>query len=549
MLKFYKELTRPTDLISELCYELLSGHSIDITKTTLRNELQIHPQYPSLLALGDVLTKFRIPNTAARLSLTKLKNLPCPFLVSLIREKDGKPDFSIVKEMTSSNVILSQENSSDQTMTLDEFEKVYSGVAFVIEKANKSGEADYERKNAEEKLNAFLLDISLWVIPLLITFNIILFLSRNEFTGSILLTSLYQAISLIGWSVCVLIMWHEVDGQNKALKKVCGIGQEVSNCDLVMQSGAGKILGFSWGNVGFAYFSMLLLIQIESQFSQNIIGFIAPFLSCVSIIFVPFSIVYQKYIIKKWCRMCLLVQGILVVHFFIALIGFEVASDSFSHIPKIDFLVPIVFGGLIPLLGGKYLTDLLKEKKNLKEANRELTKSRFDASILISALRLQSKLESDPRDLGILLGNPDAKHKVIKVCNPYCGPCAAVHNIVDDLVDNDSFSVQIIFTATNSESDRSALPVRHFLSIAKLGDDDLTRKMLHDWYDDPVKDYADFAKKYPLQNGSDQYNDMIDKMSVWCNKTQISFTPTFFVDGHQLPNTYTISEVGMLLAN
>jgi hypothetical protein len=50
---------------------------IDLQK--VYDELLIHPDYPSLLAISDVLQNFGVDNGAYRIDRDKLPNEPCPF--------------------------------------------------------------------------------------------------------------------------------------------------------------------------------------------------------------------------------------------------------------------------------------------------------------------------------------------------------------------------------------------------------------------------------------------------------------------------------------
>jgi len=102
----------------------------------------------------------------------------------------------------------------------------------------------------------------------------------------------------------------------------------------------------------------------------------------------------------------------------------------------------------------------------------------------------------------ILIGNPNAKHTTVKVCNPYCGPCAA---------------------AQKNET--------------------LTTKSLDDWYLPKEKNYEIFAAKYPLNGEIEKQGEKISLMKEWCEKTKIQFTPTFFIDEYQMPTEYKLTDL------
>ena len=146
------------------------------------------------------------------------------------------------------------------------------------------------------------------------------------------------------------------------------------------------------------------------------------------------------------------------------------------------------------------------------------------------------------------MGNPAATNTIIKVCNPYCGLCAQVHPVIDRLLENNSnVNVQLIFTATDDEKDTRAKPVKHLLAVYEKQDDMLIKKALDDWYLADKKDYDLFAQKYLLNGEIEKQGGKLNAMNTWCEDVKIEFTPTFFVNGHQLPKNYKIDEVKYFL--
>ncbi len=60
-------------------HKLLKSLSINIDPAAVSAELDRHPDYPSLLAVSDVLTNFNIENAAFRVEPDELAKVPCPF--------------------------------------------------------------------------------------------------------------------------------------------------------------------------------------------------------------------------------------------------------------------------------------------------------------------------------------------------------------------------------------------------------------------------------------------------------------------------------------
>jgi protein-disulfide isomerase len=146
------------------------------------------------------------------------------------------------------------------------------------------------------------------------------------------------------------------------------------------------------------------------------------------------------------------------------------------------------------------------------------------------------------------MGNPLAANTIIKVCNPYCGPCAKAHSVIEKLIEkDDNLKVQIIFTATDDEKDSKSKSVKHLMALNEKDDKHLIQKALDDWYMADKKDYDLFAAKYVLNGELEKQGDKLKAMSAWCDEVKIEFTPTFFINGYQLPEMYKIEEVKYFL--
>jgi len=75
----------------------------------------------------------------------------------------------------------------------------------------------------------------------------------------------------------------------------------------------------------------------------------------------------------------------------------------------------------------------------------------------------------------------------------------------------------------------------------------LTRQALDSWYLPKEKDYEIFASRFPLNSELFEQDDKIEAMNKWCINSEIKFTPTFFLNGFQLPDAYSIEDLQYFL--
>ena len=88
----------------------------------------------------------------------------------------------------------------------------------------------------------------------------------------------------------------------------------------------------------------------------------------------------------------------------------------------------------------------------LKATAKEYNRLKFNHQIFASLLSTQKSIDTIPDDIGIILGNPNAKNVVVKVCSPYCNPCAKAHSQYESLLEKyeNGIKLHIIFSATSS---------------------------------------------------------------------------------------------------
>jgi thiol-disulfide isomerase/thioredoxin len=290
-------------------------------------------------------------------------------------------------------------------------------------------------------------------------------------------------------------------------------------------------------------------MQILTGVNYSSVTGLLSFINLLSLPYIFFSVYYQWKIVKQWCILCLTVQAVIVLQLLIAVAG-NLYNTSFIAMPFHTY-IQLLFCFFAPPVLLYIIMPALKKAKESKEHYNTLQRFKNNGEVFDAILHKQKSIQHAADGLGITLGNPNAVWKIIKVCNPYCGPCAKVHPIVEELVNhNANTQLQIIFTATGEDSDNRTAPVLHLLAIASAGNESLTKQALDDWYNAPKKDYASFAKKHPIDNAILTAQKIkIEAMKTWCDAEEIMFTPTFFVNGFQLPESYSISDLKYLLTD
>lgn len=211
--------------------------------------------------------------------------------------------------------------------------------------------------------------------------------------------------------------------------------------------------------------------------------------------------------------------------------------------------VAAVISLAIPIICWFLVKPVLKKLQNAKYEKRSYLQLKYNDQVFWSLLQKQKSIvEHSTEGLGITIGNPSARHTIVKVCNPYCGPCANAHPELEKIIaQNPNINAQIIFSVSDKEDGYKVKPVKHLLAIAEKGNEQLTHKALDDWYLAPKKDYDSFANKYPMNGELKMQTAKIEKMSSWCNEVGIQYTPTLFIDGYELPKNYQLKDINYFI--
>lgn len=517
--------------------ELIRLLGVKVSSSAIKNQVYNHPDYPSILSISDSLKQWKIDNYVIQADKAKLKELPVPFIAHL-RKQGGS--FTTITRINDDHVVYKSEEGNKLThKPINDFLQEWSGVTLLAEQGEHSGEKAYKQSRKKELLQSLKLPLIISIVVAFCTSALV-----YQYTNSFVFPafSLLLTLKLAGLTVASLLLWYEIDKANPVLKQICGIGKQ-TNCSAVLNSKKARLFNvISWSEVGFFYFAGgFISLLVAGTDAAGIISILA-WLNVLALPYTFFSVYYQWKVAKQWCPMCLAVQAVLVAEFIVVL-----STNQLNQ--PINFVLTLVSSFLLPALVWFLLKPFFLQNQEAKRKKRELSKFKYDSRIFETLLQKQKQITVNADGLGITIGNPNATNTIIKVCNPYCPPCAKAHPIIDDLLDkNKDLKIQIMFNVTKDDTD-ICKPVKHLLAVAGENNEAATVRALDDWYLPEMKDYQIFAAKNPVNGQLEKQDIKIDAMSDWCEKTAISFTPTFFVNGFQLPEMYTIKELKYFLSN
>jgi uncharacterized membrane protein len=485
-----------------------------------------------------------LDSTALKVGKENFNQLQPPFVAYLNGQTTGK-DFVLVTAVSENEVEYIAENKKAKKVSKEPFLKSWQGIVFIAEANEKSGEADFINNRKKETLaaNKTKALISAGVFILAASIYFFLYSLPGNF---ILNAALLLLIKLAGIATTTLLLIYEIDKSNAFVKSICTAGRQ-TNCAAVLQSEASKILGMSWSEAGFFYFASTFLFLLFPGISFMAKICLLSIANCLAAPYILFSIYYQWKVVKQWCPLCLTVQAVLFLELLWATANYW--AHPFLPIAALSIAaLPVAYCLLLPVFLWYVLKPLILKAKEEPVYRAAYKRLLYNPETFNHLLQQQATAPDGYQNIGIEIGNPGAENTIIKVCNPYCGPCAKAHPILDEIVHNNkNVKLKLIFTASNDNDDVRGIAARHLLAINEKQDALLIQHALDDWYLADKKDYEVFAAKYPMNGELKQQEDEIEKMKEWCKEAEILFTPTIFIYGRRLPEKYKIEELKYIL--
>ncbi|MEB2774735.1 cysteine peptidase family C39 domain-containing protein [Algoriphagus sp. D3-2-R+10] len=513
-----------------ICKRLLESLKVPFTHKFLKEKVLTHPQYPSLLSISDTLEEYGVASIAAKLSPDRLNDIPLPGIVQ-VSQANGEY-FTVITAVSHNTVSIFDEKGNLKDFSRVDFLKRWTGVSLLVEAKEDAEEPGINQRVRDQSIiqgAAIVFGVSL-------LFWLGLRIIESEILGFHLF---YFLIKLLGLAISGILLWYYHDKENTTLQSFCS-GGENADCNSVLDSKTFELLDgrINLSLLAFAYF--FAGIGLLSILVFSAITFLA-WLSLATIPIVVYSFYYQAKTIKKWCRFCLMIQGVLLFEV-LTVLGGSLWLGGLDAIVVILFL--FLFTGLV--LSGILITPLLGLQDEIYKSKRQLAQLKSKKDLFELSLSRSKKIKNKPQGIGILIKGENPKYQIIKVCNPYCGPCSGIHPELESLFEKGNIDLQIIFTGVEGDEGKEKT-VKHLMAIAATGKPDYTRQALDDWYGAEKKDYDRFAIKYPMNGEISQQKEKIDAMEHWCKEEAISYTPTLFIDGYKLPDDYRIEDLRYLL--
>lgn len=486
-----------------------------------------HPHKYNMLGLSQLLTEYKIENTALRFKeegkAENLTLLEVPFIAYI-----GN-DFGLVHRMTDTDIHYVWKGKRT-TLPKKSFLNAWNGIVLAAEPDEYSTEPQYKEHLKSEFFHKVKYSLLICSIVLLCGLTIF---SSHIYESYVSILSLL--INVFGAWVSYLLVLKQMHVQSNYADKICSLFHHQQDCNNVLESNASKLWGiFSWSEIGLSYFISNIVMTI---IFPELYGYVTLINIC-ALPYTIWSVWYQKYMVKQWCPLCLLVQGILWL-LFIHHIAWGVIS-----FPKITPYALLFTGCIyaIPLLLLNRIIQQWTESRKVEQIRQEINSLKADEEVFKSSLRSSQKYDIDTSICAILWGNPVAANRITVVSNPHCNPCSKMHTRLTELLENtrNGFCIQYIFTSFNEELEESN---KLIISMYQRLDAISFSVFLDHWFRTGKNNRYECYDKYPFDKEDREMLNEFQKQKEWINITKIRSTPTVLFNGYELPQRYKIEDL------
>lgn len=519
--------------------QCLRIQGIKISRKSLSEKLESHPDYPNMLSISDSLEDFGVSCQVYQLqpSSVDFHQLQYPFIAHM---PDGAGRYLVIEEIKHGKLYCSDQQKARKEVSIESFCKEWDGILMYLQGDNTSGEENYlfrELQGYIERKSEYGL-----IAVLMVTFFCLADWSQPITYVAMLI------ITLLGVFVSILLLIQSIDSSNPFIQNLCHWAKK-SNCNSLLNTSASKVFSWlTWSEVGFFYFAGSLLCLI---FVPELHGLIA-FFNILALPYTAYSLTYQ-YRHKSWCVLCCSVQGILILQFlctlfyipgkFPSLALLKEAQESFDY----RQLLSVTVGYSIPVVSWMVFKPVWKASVQLRPMKSAFNRLKYNFDLFEALLRNEEVNEPEEELGGVYLGEDKAETTITIVSNPYCAPCARAHKNLDECLQNRmDLRIRVLFATSADPQDPRMKVAAHFLALQKHGDQQMTHEALCSWYQSSQRDFANWEKQFPIDYGGDE-NDLLKKQKEWCERSKIAATPTVFINGRRLPATYSIEDLKYFL--
>lgn len=505
----------------------LSVLHVPYTSSYANRIYEEHPNRGNLYGLSQLFLQYAISCQGVRLSnKSEIKHLPMPCIMHFSQ------DFVLVSKVSDSDVSIWW-NGNQLHLSLEKFLSQWSGVALLLSRGVKAMETDYVQHLKNEAIRhtstaiCFLCFLCLVIMHALSSYG-------PECVWLFLPLFIFTLIGLISF----MLVREQMHLNSPLVEAVCS-SLSRGSCNNVLESKAAKLFGnISWSEIGLGFsIGSILCILVYTQHLTALLAFCA-----CSLPYTVWSVWYQWRKVRSWCILCLVVQ---------LLLWFQLSALFLVSI-QLPSLLPLGWTSLLQvgllllgcILAVHWCVGIVTDALQLSEWKHSYRRLKANAKVFAALQESQQQLPTGPsKATAISFGQADAPHVLTVLTNPYCNPCAQMHQRLKRL---NTSKVRIDYILSSFNADKETTSKLLIAAYQQLGPD-RALAVFDAWFAGGREQGNDFFTSYHLDPETPDVLAQHHLHQQWREKTGIHATPTLLFDGKRFPDEYKLEDLDDLL--
>ncbi|WP_276366268.1 vitamin K epoxide reductase family protein [Chryseolinea sp. H1M3-3] len=497
-----------------------------ISKSYCEKLITSHPDYPALPSITDALQRLGVTYTIKMYNENQIYEAAFPCVLHFNKQDS---QLSIVRNTAE----LRKKDLKD-----------FSGIVI---------HARPTRKIADVGNNIYLSQENFFKLTAVLLGSVILVM----FLTSIILFGSFAHLAIFFLAFCGVLVSYFLVAREYGIKynfieSFCNSSTNPS-CERIAASNAAKIFGIvHFADLSLVYFILQMAVislagLVPAEKKPSFVFVLVAF-SMTTFPIIVFSILYQYKRIKKWCKLCITIDGILL--FQLSILLYLIYFKIWEWLPMDSLILLEAILGFVALL----LTSVMVRKTidiRREAVEKEITSNRIKHSIetFNYFLSKQQQVACNSFDGEMCIGNPQGPIKLIAVLNLFCNPCQIQHQKIATLLTDYPQYIQLIIrfsTGINNDSSTERYLIQYWLQKIRNTEFQMdgALELLANWYS--KKNLSWFRKKLPIAIDSDSLTlaeKIISQHQSWISEHKIYATPSLFLNGYKLPPGYTCDDL------
>ncbi|WP_425883308.1 vitamin K epoxide reductase family protein [Parabacteroides sp. ASD2025] len=498
-----------------------------VKKNFIYELLCSHPDFPSLASISDTLTLLDIPHFVYKLEyedLLKQGN-------SLLHLNTINGGNFVILDFATNNQIYYYDFNLNKKVTIakKEFLSKWSKISLEIE-----SNTNYKRNNI------FNLDKVKNNIIVVCVLLIVLMYAMLCCLLGFLICLLPLIISIIGVAVTWFINRHELHLEDRFTENICKMGKNI-DCNAVLSSKSSMLFGkISLGEIGLSYFLattlmlFILPIIVDKESYLNSLYIIA----ICSLPYTLYSLIYQKFVIHKWCPFCLvaisMMWGLFISYNLMLTRAFFV---SYKTLLLLCFIYINVFAFVM------LVRSIFEERMLNLDIKIKSMRFKRNSQIFEIVYRLQNNYLMNFSVDDICFGNLNSNCVLTTVISESCKHCKSLVELLINIIENKNFNIKwnIRFYCMNYNLDKCTV----------------FKAIIAEYMKDKCRAFY-LLKMWCMNEKLNIYNVTIDdaissnlfeKHFKWIRENRVDFVPSIFINNKKFPSVYNFKDLPLLLSD